>query len=229
VNEKQWLAEHTELEEMLRHLRAGGRRAVTRTNAGRRKLRLFVCACFRLASDRLDGPRLRLVEGLEALADGRAVEGGMDGLRALAAAVTDRTDLDVGWRSGWWSHVPIAAEWATAADQPPGEAALTVALHLAAAVEYPDPLGTGRAAHRRRQAALLRDVFGNPFRPLPQRRGFAAEIRGLALACYDDAAQYPLLADALADLGEDAAAEHCRRPDGHVKGCHVVDWVLGRG
>jgi hypothetical protein len=36
------------------------------------------------------------------------------------------------------------------------------------------------------------------------------------------------LADALTDLGEDAAAQHCLQ-GGHVKGCHVLDWVLGRG
>jgi hypothetical protein len=38
---------------------------------------------------------------------------------------------------------------------------------------------------------------------------------------------FPLLADALADLGHEEAAAHCRAT-GHVLGCHVLDWVLGR-
>ena len=78
----------------------------------------------------------------------------------------------------------------------------------------------------RRVCELTREVFGNPFRPPPPRR-FPPEVRGLAEACFDDATNYPLLADALADLGEEAAADHCRTA-GHVRGCHVVDWVAGR-
>ena len=77
-----------------------------------------------------------------------------------------------------------------------------------------------------RRAELAREIFGNPFRPLPKRK-FPAEVVGLAQACYDDHAHYPLLADALDDLSEADAAAHCRQP-GHVRGCHVVDWVLGR-
>jgi hypothetical protein len=33
--------------------------------------------------------------------------------------------------------------------------------------------------------------------------------------------------DALDDLGEWQAAQHCRR-GGHVKGCAVLDWIAGR-
>jgi hypothetical protein len=49
----------------------------------------------------------------------------------------------------------------------------------------------------------------------------------LARACHEgDHGLYPLLADALAELGEEQAARHCREPS-HLRGCHVVDWVLG--
>jgi hypothetical protein len=84
-----------------------------------------------------------------------------------------------------------------------------------------------REAVARRHAGLLREIFGDPFRPMPQRK-FPAEVRGLAQSCYEDPTHYRLLSDALADLGEDAAAEHCRQPR-HVRGCHVVDWILGKG
>jgi hypothetical protein len=50
----------------------------------------------------------------------------------------------------------------------------------------------------------------------------------LAQACYEgDRSLLPVLADALTDLGEEAAAEHCRQ-EGHARGCHVIDWVRGQ-
>jgi hypothetical protein len=74
---------------------------------------------------------------------------------------------------------------------------------------------------------LLREVFGNPFRPLPAR-SFPAHVLALAgAAAEEDPSLYPLLADALDDLGEEQAADHCRQAQ-HVKGCHVVDWILDR-
>ncbi len=78
------------------------------------------------------------------------------------------------------------------------------------------------------QCGLLRCIFGNPFWPL-QARAFPAHILGLAEACYADfpsvSQQVLILADALEDLGEESAAAHCREPN-HVKGCHVLDWIL---
>jgi hypothetical protein len=40
----------------------------------------------------------------------------------------------------------------------------------------------------------------------------------------------PILADALQDAGcnNDAILNHCREPGEHVRGCWVVDLVLGR-
>jgi hypothetical protein len=79
-------------------------------------------------------------------------------------------------------------------------------------------------------ALLLNDIFGNPFRPLTPR-AFPAHVVGLARDCYDafpaESERFLILADALDDLGEGQAAEHCRR-GGHVKGCFVLDWIAGR-
>jgi hypothetical protein len=83
------------------------------------------------------------------------------------------------------------------------------------------------AAERAAQAALLRCLFGNPFRPLASRP-FPAGIVGLARAIRDgDQALYPVLADALQDVGEVSAADHCRGPL-HARGCHVVDGLAGK-
>jgi hypothetical protein len=60
--------------------------------------------------------------------------------------------------------------------------------------------------------------------PLPPAHSPARECYG-AFPAVSDA--FLVLADALADLGEEQAGEHCRL-GGHVKGCHVLDWVLGK-
>jgi hypothetical protein len=84
-------------------------------------------------------------------------------------------------------------------------------------------------------AALLRDLFGNPFRPAPRfdigwlawNGGTAAKVaRGL----YEGRAfdRLPLLADALEDAGcADAdLLGHLRGPGPHVRGCWAVDSLL---
>jgi hypothetical protein len=77
---------------------------------------------------------------------------------------------------------------------------------------------------------LLRGVFSSPFRPL-RPRAFPAPVVGLARECYEAfpelSERFPILADALDDLGEGQAVEHGRR-GGHVKGCAVLDWIAGR-
>jgi len=84
-------------------------------------------------------------------------------------------------------------------------------------------------------AALLRDIFGNPFRPVvfpPSWRSETAVL--LARGIYNDRAfdRLPILADALEEAGCDHAdvLTHCREPNGvHARGCWVVDGVLGKG
>jgi hypothetical protein len=54
----------------------------------------------------------------------------------------------------------------------------------------------------------------------------------LACAIYDDRAfeQLPILADALEEAGCDNAdiLAHCRGPGPHVRGCWLVDLLLGK-
>jgi hypothetical protein len=83
------------------------------------------------------------------------------------------------------------------------------------------------------QAELIRDIFGNPFRPVsfsPDWRTSTAVA--LAQQMYDsrDYSAMPILADALQDAGCDNAdvLGHCRGPGPHVRGCWVVDLVLGK-
>jgi hypothetical protein len=80
---------------------------------------------------------------------------------------------------------------------------------------------------------LLRDIFGNPFRPVSfDPRWRTADTLGLARGIYEDRAfdRLPLLADALMDAGcaDEQVIGHCRSEGAHVRGCWVVDLVLGK-
>jgi len=83
-------------------------------------------------------------------------------------------------------------------------------------------------------AQFFRDVFGNPFRPVafsPDWRTSTAVA--IARGMYDsrDFSTMPILADALQDAGcdHDDILNHCRDADAtHVRGCWVVDLVLGK-
>jgi hypothetical protein len=88
-------------------------------------------------------------------------------------------------------------------------------------------------AERRQQALLVRDVFGNPFRAVTLNPAWrTSNVTALAQSIYDDRAfdRLPILADALEDAGCDNAdiLNHCRQPGEHVRGCWVVDLVLGK-
>ena len=81
--------------------------------------------------------------------------------------------------------------------------------------------------------SLLRDVIGNPFRPLrldPAWRTSTAVALADSMYSARNFTVAPILADALEDAGCDdpAILEHLRGENVHVRGCHVVDAVLGR-
>jgi hypothetical protein len=83
------------------------------------------------------------------------------------------------------------------------------------------------------QSSLLRDIFGNPFRPVAfDSRWLTEDVVGVARGIYEDRAfdRLPLLADALMDAGCDCdnILIHCRSEGPHVRGCWVLDVVLGK-
>jgi hypothetical protein len=204
---------------------------VTRTKAGRRKLRLFACGCCRLIWDRLTDDRLRrAVEVAERLAEGQA------GKEELGAALTGARPLTMGGllpeHSGALERT-AAAMAAYAAHGRPFEAAFGM-------TALPIPLAGYRAGKRDGEAALrdlLRCVFGNPFRPVPLAPAWAAgndraAVR-LAQAIYDERAfeRLPILADALEEAGctDAGLLGHLRGPGPHVRGCWVLDLLLDKG
>jgi hypothetical protein len=111
----------------------------------------------------------------------------------------------------------------------------------------PDLFAEQKATEERAaQCQIMRDVLGNPFRPLPPRKGRRAweeQFRRwrewneraafkLAEVIYREARfdDTPVLADALEDAGcaEAAILEHLRSPGPHVRGCWALSLLLGQ-
>jgi len=90
-----------------------------------------------------------------------------------------------------------------------------------------------RDAERVAQLRLLDDIFGNPFQPASiDPTWLTSDVLALATGIYKDHAfdRMPILADALQEAGcdNDDILNHCRQPSEHVRGCWVVDLVLGK-
>jgi hypothetical protein len=83
------------------------------------------------------------------------------------------------------------------------------------------------------QAAILRDIFGNPFRSITFDASFVtAKVAKLARAIYAERAfdRLPELADALKQAGcaDPDILEHCHESQQHFLGCWLVDKLNGK-
>lgn len=82
-------------------------------------------------------------------------------------------------------------------------------------------------------ANLLRDLFGNPFRSVeihPCWKTPLLEVMAGTAYRDRDFASLPILADALEDAGctDSEVLHHLRGPGPHVRGCWVLDLILGK-
>ncbi|OGZ69256.1 MAG: hypothetical protein A3D44_01030 [Candidatus Staskawiczbacteria bacterium RIFCSPHIGHO2_02_FULL_42_22] len=93
-----------------------------------------------------------------------------------------------------------------------------------------------RKAERLWHTNLVREIFGNPFRPIAIDSAWlgwndAAVVR-LANSIYNtpSLSGIPILADALEESGctDTGILEHLRGPGPHFRGCWVLDLLLGK-
>lgn len=209
-----------------------------RGRASDRKLRLFACACCRAIWHSLADERTRkLVEMIELEADGLVRTDLRDSVRGQAGTIAEWSTWD--YMTG--APVDRMVTGALLAESAPGMA-FNVAGWVRTAVRDARPEGERtRDAQRKRphdgagphQCELLRDIFANPYRPAsidPSWRTPA--VVDLAKSIYDERAfdRMPALGDALERSGcaDAAVLSHCRGRGEHVRGCWVVDALLGK-
>jgi hypothetical protein len=185
---------------------------LVRGRAGERKLRLFACACCRAYPAVLADPDfLAAVETAERAADGAAAPG------------------ELGAREYVVTELIFDTRYAKSRPLPHGAAQPLVA----ATARDPVPHWQLRPTRAKALAGLARCVFGNPFRGVAADYSWlTSTVTALARGIYEERAfdRLPILADALQDAGCDSAdiLGHCRGGGPHVRGCWVVDLLLGK-
>lgn len=216
-------------------------------DATQRKLRLFLVACCRRIFHLIpEGAGRTALEIAEAYADNLASDRTRQKAQREAAAELTRRKRER--RTGGVLNIS-GLEAEIAGLDAVLETTVKTISHRAS--YQPDAAAAqGQAARRRRtgndpyaatyqaelasQVPLLRDIFGNPFRPVAFHPRWRSESAvALARTAYDtrNFTLLPILADALEEAGCDHAdvLAHCRDHNGvHVRGCWVVDGVLGK-
>lgn len=96
----------------------------------------------------------------------------------------------------------------------------------------PDSEGL-REAHLHMQEAVFRDIVGDSLQPICFESNWrTSDVVGVARGIYDDKAfvRMPILADALMDAGceDETIISHCRGRGPHVRGCWLLDSLLGK-
>jgi hypothetical protein len=210
-----------------------------------RKWRLFAAACARQVWHLLTPEARRILETVEAVADGR---GGPEQLFQAAYQVTCKRAPGGPSEPAAKAHqqaasavrVGTATEAAFAGQEAWQAAAKALAWQAAAKVpprQFVRP--TWDAAERAARAAqcdLLRDVFFSCLHPVRFRQAWREWHGGAAVRIARDIydrrrfEELPVLADALEEAGcdEQAVLEHCRGGGPHVRGCWAIDLALGR-
>jgi hypothetical protein len=209
-----------------------------------RKLRLFFCACCRrIWSFTLDERSRKAVEVAERFCDGLATEAELlaawNGARE-AAQLANSSEARVAWSAAW------VAEHASSLQLPvnsvlSADALVNATLEKQTYRQIPMRIASqlSKRMYEREttiEAGLLRDIVGNPFQQVSVNSDWCGcddrTVAKLAQSIYADRAfdRLPMLADALEDAGCDKAdiLAHCRGPGPHVRGCWVVDLILGK-
>ena len=191
--------------------------------ANARKLRLFAVACCRRVWHLLVDKRSRVaVETAERFADGMATQDELN----------DANDSSYeAWEVG--TEIACAASGATILR----DDFAYVPAYWAAQYAYLGLLDSSEHAGIKEPAAqahLARCIFGPlPFRPVTLNPAwFTLAVTQLAEGIYEEKAfdRMPVLGDALEEAGctDIEILNHCRQSGEHVRGCWVIDLLLGK-
>jgi hypothetical protein len=214
-----------------------------------RRARLFACAAVRRVWQLLtDERRRRAVEVAEHYADGSAT---LSELLAAQRACRDAPDSVAAWAADAATNAEEATRScservvnAAARERIARESARCAVVGIPAGNLWSREVVEGaEGIEASKLLVSLRDIFANPFRPLPPIPASMLQwneglVRRLAAEAYEhrllpsghlDPERLAVLADALEEAGADAGlVEHLRGPGLHVRGCHAVDLLTGR-
>jgi hypothetical protein len=222
-----------------------------RTAADPRKLRLFACACCRRWWPFLTEPWARTaVKVSERFADGLAREEERAAAERAAREVNGHVTNQDERRAEEDSLEGFPEWWANEAARPMHWASIWCVMNpaqensvLSCEEQALEALAAGAAVPGGRpfalsvsSADLVREVFGNPFRPVPVDAAWLAwqdgTVARMARAIYAGRrfGDLPVLADALEDAGcaDPALLGHLRAVGVHVPGCWALDLLLAR-
>ena len=197
-----------------------------------RKSRLLSCACCRRIWDLLPDPRSRAaVEVAERYADGEATRVELWTAKRDAVSPAGGGAIAAYWAVSAKASGPLVNAFEAAAEAP-ARLAVQEAQPYAAAATWDAAQEEGE----RYQVSLIREIIGNPFCDYPLDPLWLAWEGGvvgrMAHGIYEDRAfdRMPILGDALeeAGCGHEAVLDHCRSGDEHLRGCWVLDLILGK-
>jgi len=228
MTEAEWLA-CTDPTPMLDFLRG---------KASDRKLRLLaVACCYRIwrllpvACQNLNDALERYADGLVTTAEYQAAWRHADA-QALDADHDPPDTLTYATASVGVSNPPTVPSVSSCMDTAASALAYAVAENSPES-EYDKKHDAARTQEVYQQVRLVLDIFGNPFHPITLNlHWFKPRVVKLTQTIYDERAfnRLPVLADALEDAGcQDAdILAHCRQPGEHVRGCWLIDLLLGK-
>jgi hypothetical protein len=209
--------------------------------ASPRKRRLFACACVRRIWPLLTDERLRLaVKTAERFADGRVSRKVLAKARRVVHHLSGNDIIRQAVEALLPEEGPILVRPRDIGEPLDVISATRIARTAARAIEAENETDAVAPVEPIRRLAsldaveLIREFFGNPFRPSMLDpnwlRGKKNLIRRMAEVVYRKRCfrNLPLLADALEEAGcrEADILTHCRAPVEHVRGCWVVDSLL---
>lgn len=198
-----------------------------RTPDGLRKLRLFACGCCRRAWHLLDSyPEIReSIEAAEGHADGKV------SISRMRKAIAKTIGISTRQRSA--NHAPVSiGHIASAARCACGARPHTWLISACESISF--ALGFNPAADAKNLANILRCIV-NLSLPTPnsQASWITQDCIDFAKAIYisNSFENMHVLSDLLEDAGCDdlSILEHCRNCHVHLRGCWVLDLVLGKG
>jgi hypothetical protein len=243
MTEAEWLT-CTEPEDMVRHIMKSS--SAVRSKAGRRKLRLYACACCRQIWNIIpDDCSRRAVEVAEQFADGLVDRATFQVAALVASKEANRlwqiTYDECGVQEGHPSYV----RWRAARVVELACEKEIVGSSVSGPIIAKDISPRGFTREKRIQAGLVRDLYGNPFQSPAALGGWLGKrdgggvIVGLAQAAYEqrpsqsgelDCQRMGVLADALEEAGctDEAILSHLRSAGPHVRGCWALDLILGK-